>query len=204
MVKRTVTWFEEGGSEHTNETIELTLAAAEELGIGKIVVASTSGDSGVKMAEKAQGTDIQVIVVGHQFGFRTPDKSLFKPENAEKLEALGAKVNLGTDVLTTSIRQREKLGHSPLSIITQTLIMTKIKVNVECVVKAADEGLLVAGERVISVAGSHEGFDTSIVLEAQDSAHILDIRTREVIAMPLSRKKADQEYMARLRAKKPQ
>ena len=96
------------------------------------------------------------------------------------------------------------LGHSPLSIITQTLIMTKIKVNVECVVKAADEGLLVAGERVISVAGSHEGLDTSIVLEAQDSAHILNIRTREVIAMPLSRKKADQEYMARLRAKKAQ
>jgi len=204
MVKRAVTWFEEGSSEHTDETIDLTIEAAKELGIDKVVVASTSGDSGVKMAEKAQGTGIQVIVVGHQFGFRTPNKSLFKPENAEKLKALGAKVNLGTDVLTTSIRQREKLGHSPISIVTQTLIMTKIKVNVECVVKAADEGLLVAGERVISVAGSHVGLDTSIVLEAQDSAHILDIRTREVVAMPLSRKKADEEYLAKLRSKKTQ
>jgi hypothetical protein len=56
------------------------------------------------------------------------------------------------------------------------------------------------GEHVISVAGSHEGLDTSIVLEARDSASILDIRTREIIVMPLSRKKADEDYMRKRKA----
>ena len=78
--------------------------------------------------------------------------------------------------------------------------MAKIKVNVEVSIKAADAGLVMPGEHVISVAGSHEGLDTSIVLEARDSASILDIRTREVIAMPLSRKKADEEYMKKRKA----
>jgi hypothetical protein len=195
MVVREVMFYEEGSFEHTDETIDLTIKAAKEFGIKKVLVASTSGDSGVKMAEKAEGSGLEVIVVGHQFGFRTPGKSLFKEENAQKLAALGAKVCLGTDVLTTSIRQRERLGHSSISVITQTLIMANIKVNVEVAIKAADAGLVMPGEHVISVAGSHEGLDTSIVLEARDSASILDIRTREVIAMPLSRKKADEEYM---------
>ena len=75
--------------------------------------------------------------------------------------------------------------------------MAKIKVNVEVTIKAADAGFVMPREHVISVAGSHEGLDTSIVLEAQDSARILDIRTREVIAMLLSRRKADEEYMRR-------
>jgi hypothetical protein len=200
MVVREVMFYEEGSFEHTDETIDLTIKAAKELGIKKVLVASTSGDSGVKMAEKAEGSGLEVIVVGHQFGFRTPGKSLFKEENALKLAALGAKVCLGTDVLTTSIRQRERLGHSSISVITQTLIMAKIKVNVEVAIKAADSGLVMPGEHVISVAGSHEGLDTSIVLEARDSASILDIRTREVIAMPLSRKKADEEYMRKMKA----
>jgi hypothetical protein len=200
MVIREVMFYEEGSFEHTDETIDLTIKAAKELSIKKILVASTSGDSGVKMAEKAEGSGLEIIVVGHQFGFRTPGKSLFTKENAEKLAALGAKIYLGTDVLTTSIRQRERLGHSSISVITQTLIMAKIKVNVEVAIKAADAGLIMPGEHVISVAGSHEGLDTSIVLEARDSASILDIRTREVIAMPLSRKKADEEYMRKRKA----
>ena len=200
MVVRNVMFYEEGGSEHTDETIDLTIKAAKELGINKILVASTSGASGVKMAEKAEGSSLEVIVVGHQFGFRTPGKSLFMEVNVERLADLGAKVCLGSDVLTNSIRQRERLGHSPISVITQTLIMAKIKVNVEVVVKAADAGLVMPGERVISVAGSHEGLDTSIVLEARDSVSILDIRTREIIVMPLSRKKADEDYLRKRKA----
>jgi hypothetical protein len=85
---------------------------------------------------------LEVIVVGHQFGFMTPGKSLFRIENADRLAVLGAKVCLGSDILNNSIRQRERLGHTPISFITQTLIMAKIKVNVEVAIKAADAGLV--------------------------------------------------------------
>ena len=200
MIRREIVYFEEGGPEHTEETIELAYKAAKELGIGKVVVASTTGDSGVKTAERFKGTDVKVIIVGHQFGYPAPGQSRFKLENAERLEALNIEVYLGTDVLTSSIRQRQRLGPSPLSILTQALIMMKVKVNIEVVVKAADAGLLMPGERVLSLAGSHQGLDTAIVIEAQDSANILNTRVREIIAIPLSRQKADEEYMKKPRA----
>jgi hypothetical protein len=200
LIRRETVYFEEGGAEHTDVTLDLVYQATEELGIKKVVVASTSGDTGVKAAEKFSGTGVKVIVVGHQTGFPVPGKNQFKPENVEKIEVFGAEVNLGSDVLTNSIRQRQRLGHSPLSLITQALITMKVKVNVEIVAKAADAGQLAPGELCISVAGSHWGADTAVVFEAQDSSDVLGIRPREVIAMPLSRKKADEEYMKRRQA----
>lgn len=202
MKRRMVVYFEEGGPEHTDETIDIALRAAEELGIKKVVVASTTGNSGLKLAEKFKKTEVKVIVVGHQFGYPTLGISRFEPENLEKLRTLGAEVYLGTDVLTSSVRRRQRLGPSPLSIITQALIMAGVKVNVEIAVKACDAGLVSPGERVVSVAGSHEGLDTAVVIEANDSANIMDVRLRETIVMPLSRKKADEEYMKRVRARK--
>lgn len=200
MIKRETVYFEEGGAEHTDVTLDLALKAADELGIKKVVVASTSGDTGVKTAERFKGSGVKVIVVGHQTGYPTPSVNQFKPENRERIEALGGEVYLGSDVLTNSIRHRQKLGPSPLSYITQALIAIRVKVNVEIVAKASDAGLLNPGERAISIAGSHWGADTAVVFEANDSVNILDIKPREIIAMPLSRQKADEEYMKRLRA----
>jgi hypothetical protein len=197
MIRREIIYFKEGGPEHTDETLDITFKAAKMLDIGKVIVASTSGETGVKTAERSKGTGVEVIVVGHQTGYPTPGVNQFKQENIKKIEALGANVVLSSDVLTNSIRQRRRLGASPLSLITQTLIMMKVKVNVEIILKAADAGLLAPGERVISVAGSHWGADTVVVFEAHDSANILDLRPLEIIAIPLSRQRADEEYMKR-------
>lgn len=200
LFRRETVYFEEGGSEHTDMTLDLARKAAGELGIKKVVVASTSGETGVKAAEVFGGSDVKLVVVGHQTGFPVAGKNRFRPQNRERIEALGAEVNLGSDVLTNSIRQRQRLGHSPLSLVTQALIMMRVKVNVEVVAKAADAGQVEPGELVISVSGSHEGADTAVVFEAQDSSNILGIRPREIIAMPLSRRRADEEYMKRRQA----
>ncbi|MBM3291743.1 hypothetical protein FJY84_03600 [Candidatus Bathyarchaeota archaeon] len=196
MVQKSITYFEEGGPENTDETISVSIKALNELNIKKIVVASTSGDSGVKVAEALKGSDVKVIVVGHQYGFTTPPQK-FKPENMNRLRDLGAEFYFGSDVLTNSIRQRERLGPSNISLITQTLSALKLKVNYEVVLKATDAGLLTPGERCLSLAGSHTGLDTSIVLEANQTANLLLIKMREIIAIPLSREKADAAYMQR-------
>jgi hypothetical protein len=200
MIKRETIYYEEGGPDLTETTLQASLDAAKELGIKNILVASTSGETGVKAAEMFQHTDLRLIVVGHQMGFPVAKVQQFKPENWEKIEALGGIVNLGTDVITNSIRRRQKIGHSPMSIITQTLISMKVKVNVEIVAKACDAGLILPGDKVISVAGSHRGADTSVVFIANDSPNILDIKPQMYICYPLSREKADSEYMARRRA----
>jgi hypothetical protein len=196
MMRIDTVYFEEGGAEHTETTLRAALEAAEELSVGKILVASTSGDTGVKAAEMYEGEDVRLIVVGHQTGFPAAGVQQFKPENRERIEALGGVVNLGTDVLTNSIRQRQRLGHSPMSIITQSLIAMKVKVNAEIVAKACDAGLVHPSEHVVSVAGSHRGADTAVSFLAADSPNILDLKLQYVVAMPLSREKADAEYMA--------
>jgi hypothetical protein len=200
MLKSEIVYFEEGGAEHTDMTLDLTLRMAKELGIKKVVVASSTGETGVKAAEKFKDSGLQLIVVGHQTGFPVPGENQFLPENYTKIKAWGAKVYLGSDVLTNSIRQRQKLGHSHLSYITLTLIALKVKVNVEIIAKATDAGLLEPGELVISVAGSHKGADTAIVFEANETTNVLNIKPMQYIAIPLSRKKANGEYMAQRRA----
>ncbi len=201
MIKRDVIYFEEGGSEHTEATLKAALEASKELGIEKILVASTSGDTGVKAAEMYQGKGVRLIVVGHQTGFPVAGVQQFKPENRERIEEMGSAVNLGTDVLTNSIRRRQRMGHSPMSVATQTLIAMKLKVNAEIVAKACDAGLVHSGEHVISIAGSHKGADTAVSFLAADSPNILDLKPQYFIAMPLSREKADAEYMAKRAAK---
>lgn len=200
MIEYTTIYYPEGGVEHTEQTLKASLKAAKDLDIETILVASTSGETGVKAAEFYKDQGINLIVVGHQMGFPVPKVQQFKPENWKRIEELGGVVNLGTDVVTNSIRQRQRLGHSPMSIITQTLIAVKIKVNVEIVAKACDAGLILPGDKVISIAGSHKGADTSVMFTANDSPNILDIRPEMFICYPLSREKADTEYMAKRKA----
>ena len=200
MIKRETIYYEDGGTDHTEITLKASLEAAKELGIKTILVASTSGDTGVKAAEMYKGSGVQLIVVGHQMGFPVTKVQQFKPENWEKIEELGGAVNLGTDVITNSIRHRQSLGHSPMSIITQTLIAMKLKVNVEIIAKACDAGQILPGDKVISIAGSHKGADTSAVFLASDSPNILDIKPQMLICYPLSREKSDAEYMAKRQA----
>lgn len=200
MIKRETIYYEEGGTEHTETTLKASLEAAKELGIKTILVASTSGETGVKAAEMYKGSGVQLIVVGHQMGFPVAKVQQFKPENWERIMELGGVVNLGTDVVTNSIRRRQSLGHSPMSIITQTLIAMKVKVNVEIIAKACDAGQILPGDKVISVAGSHKGADTSAVFIASDSPNILDVKPQMYICYPLSREKSDAEYMAKRQA----
>jgi hypothetical protein len=197
MIKREIIYYEEGGEEFTEETLKASLEAAKELDIKTIIVASNRGVTGVMAAEMYKDSGVKLIVVGHQMGFPVPKVQQFQPENWEKIEALGGVINLGTDVVTNSIRRRQKLGHSPMSIICQVLSSHKVKVNVEIVAKACDAGLVFPGDRVISIAGSHLGADTSVVFEASDSPNILDIKPLMYIAFPLSRAKADKEYFAK-------
>lgn len=200
MIKRETIYYDEGGAEYTEETLKASFKAAKELDIKYILIASNSGETGVKAAKLCKDSGVQLIVVGHQIGFPVPKVQQFKLENMKKIEELGGIVNLGTDVVTNSIRQRQRLGHSPMSIITQTLISMKVKVNIEIVAKACDAGEILPGELVISIAGSHKGADTSVAFIANDSPHILDIKPQYYITMPLSRQKADADYMAKRKA----
>jgi hypothetical protein len=70
--------------------VGLAFKAVEELGIAKVVVASTTGDSRFNVAERLVVSGAKVVVVGHQFGCSVPGKNRFRPKNLKRLRKLGA------------------------------------------------------------------------------------------------------------------
>ncbi|MFH1928051.1 MAG: pyruvate kinase alpha/beta domain-containing protein [Chloroflexota bacterium] len=65
--------------QYTEETLRLAKKRAEELGIKTILLATTRGDTGVRVGEVFSG--YKVIAVTHAQGFREPDTQEVTPEN---------------------------------------------------------------------------------------------------------------------------
>ena len=76
-------YFLEPGSKNTKKTFEIAKRRAKELAIKTIVVASTSGETGLK-AVKAFA-NYKVVVVTHTTGFRAPDVQELTPQNRAKI-----------------------------------------------------------------------------------------------------------------------
>ncbi|NIO00358.1 MAG: hypothetical protein GTN93_34705, partial [Anaerolineae bacterium] len=149
------------------------------------------------------GSDLKLIFVTHQTGYREPGVQLLPPETRRKLEEDGATVYTGTDVLTGTVevgmsRQRPprttaQEGRLPWivppvpTIVAHTLRLFSqgVKVCVEIAMMAADSGLVPVDKPVVSVAGSHAGSDTAMVITPATSNRIRDMKLHEILAKPL-------------------
>jgi len=189
-MKRSIKYFEEKGAENTEETLNLAKERAKELGIKYVVVASTSGETGVKALELFDGTGIGVIVVTHQAGFKRKGKTELKEEYRKVIEEKGILV-IGSDILTTVPKMiTQKYGGTTLfNVVADTLRLFSqgMKVCIECAVKAADFGAVPIGEEIIAIAGTAKGSDTAIVLKPAHVHNFFDIDIREIIAIPRER-----------------
>ena len=63
-------YFEKAGKENTEATLKIAKDEALKRGIKHIVVASTWGDTGLRMAQMLKGTGLNLIVVSHNVGFK--------------------------------------------------------------------------------------------------------------------------------------
>lgn len=180
-------YFDEAGEANTEEALDIALKTAKQFNIRKVVLASTRGVTAVKAGERFKGTGIEVIAVGHQYGFREPGKTLFLEENLAKARALGVRVHFGTDLLTATVGALgEKYGRGPFGLIADTLRMfgQGVKVAVEVAIMACDAGLVSPDEEVVAVAGSGKGSDTVLVLQPANTYRIFETKIREVVAKP--------------------
>jgi hypothetical protein len=202
-VKRTTVYFEKPGKEHTEETLRIALEAAKERGIDTVLVSSTTGYSALEALKVFEGSGLKIIIVTHQTGYRAPGGQLMLPETREKLEEAGMVVYTGTDVLTGGVevgmsRQRPAKS-SPLdgrlpsivppitTVVAHTLRLFSqgVKVCPEIVMMVADAGLIPLDKKVVSVAGSHAGSDTAMVITPSTSNRIRDMKLHEIIVKPL-------------------
>ena len=187
-------YFENPGSENTSDAIRFAVERARDLGLKKIVVASTSGKTALAFLEAVEGTGIELIAVSHVVGFSQPGVWDFSPEAAARLRESGARVVTGTHVFSglerALTRSKKVTGGSRTEAVGEALrriVAVGLKVAVECVLIAADHGAVSPDEEVVALGGTVSGADTVCVIRPSHTASFFDLQVREIVAMPRGR-----------------
>ena len=175
-------YFEKPGKQNTEETVNIALQAAKELGIDTIVVATNTGDTADLLKDAAR-SGLHVVAVSHCFGFKDPEVQEMPAERKAALEAAGIQV-VTVDYHKMSL---EFGGISPIEVMAYSLRMLGqgTKVAVECSVMALDGGMIPYQKPVIAIGGTGRGADTALVLRAAHAANILDTKIDRVLCKPV-------------------
>jgi hypothetical protein len=191
MLTREIVYFEKAGAQNTDDTIMLAARRARELGIKYVVVASTSGETGVKAARAFRGTGVKLVVVGHHVGFSKPGVRELEETYVKELSELGATIVEQTHALSGVERSitRRLGGASRVEAIAEalrTLISVGTKVCVEISIMAADGGHVPVDGRIeiIAIGGTWNGADTACVILPAHANNFFDMQVREIICMP--------------------
>lgn len=182
---REVEYFDRSGRENTERCLHIVqdLAGRYE----DVVVASTSGKTGLRFAAKL-GEKVNLVIVTHAFGHPGKNKIEISSEMRQKIENAGGKIFTGT-ILTSSMEKslaKQFGGVYPTIIIAETLrrFGQGMKVCAEIVMEACDAGLIQEGKEVIAVAGTDSGSDTVCVIESSCSRRFLDLKIKQILAKP--------------------
>jgi len=186
MMETQSIYFAEPGSANTEKTLEIAKKRAEQLGIKTIVVASTSGETGVKAVKLL--ANYKVVVVTHATGFPAPDVQELTPQNRARLLEKGAIILTATHAfggVGRAVRRRFNT-YQVDEIIAQTLRVfgQGTKVACEIALMAADAGLIRTDEEVISIGGTASGADTALVIKPAHTHDFFELKVREVLCKP--------------------
>ena len=186
FVERKTVYFETPGEQNTESVLELVKNYAQAEGIRDIVVASTTGETGVKASKVFKG--LNVVVISHHVGFQEPGVWELKEENRRKILENGAKILTATHALSGVERAiRKEFGTiMPLEIMAHTLRLfgEGTKVCVEITIMAADAGLIPVNREVIAIGGTGTGADTVLVIKPANASTFFNLEIREIIAKP--------------------
>jgi len=185
-VERKTLYFQVPGEQNTESVLELVKGYAQVEGIRDIVVASTTGETGVKASRVFKG--FNVVVVSHHVGFQEPGVWEMEEDNRKKILENGAKILTATHALSGVERAiRKNFGTiMPLELIAHTLRLfgEGTKVCVEMTIMAADAGLIPVDRDVIAIGGTGRGADTALVIKPATASSFFDLEIRETIARP--------------------
>jgi hypothetical protein len=187
-MEKKILYFEKAGKENSSSCLKCVKDAVKEGRQKHIVVASTTGVTGLLFAEEFRGSGMNLVIVTHSAGFKSPNTFEMEPGMLEKIQASGANIYTGT-ILTHSIEASLNAkfnGSYPAMIIANALrrFGEGSKVCCEIIMMAADAGMIPEGEEVIAVAGTGYGADTVMILKSAASKRFLDLRVLEILAKP--------------------
>jgi hypothetical protein len=185
-VERKAVYFETPGKQNIESVLELVKNYAQAEGVRNIVVASTTGETGVKASKVFRG--FNVVVVSHHVGFQETGVWELKEENRRKILKNGAKILTATHALSGVERAvRKKFGTiMPLELIAHTLRLfgEGTKVCVEITIMAADAGLIPVDREAIAIGGTGRGADTALVIKPATASRFFNLEIKEIIAKP--------------------
>ncbi len=191
FVARTTYYFDSPGPSNTADCARFAIERAKELGLRKIVVASTSGGTAMEFFRQVKGTGLDLIVVTHVVGFTKPGVWEFSKECADELKAGGVTIVTGTHALSglerAFSRSAKVSGGSRTEAVAEALrrvVAIGLKVAVECVLIAADQGIVSPDEEVLAAGGTMSGADTVAVIRPSHTSSFFDLQVREIVAMP--------------------
>ena len=185
-VERKIVYFETPGKQNTESVLKLVKDHAQTEGTRDIVVASTTGETGVKVSSLFRG--FNVVVVSHHLGFQEPGVWELKEENRRKILKNGAKILTATHALSGVERAIRKKFTTimPLELVAHALRLfgEGTKVCVEITIMAADAGLIPVDREVIAIGGTGRGADTALVMKPATASRFFNLEIREIIAKP--------------------
>jgi hypothetical protein len=186
LIERKNVYFQAPGEWNTEFVLELAANYAQAEGIRDIVVASTTGETGVKASRIFKG--FNVVVVSHHMGFQEPGISELKEDNRKKILENEAKILTATHALSGVERAvRNKFGTiMPLELLAQTLRLfgEGTKVCTEITLMAADAGLIPMDRDVLAIGGTGRGADTALLIKPANASNFFDLQIKEIIAKP--------------------
>ncbi len=186
MIEIQSVYFAESGSVNTERTLEIAEKRAEQLGTKTVVVASTSGETGLKAVKLL--SNCKVVVVTHAAGFPTPDVQELTQQNRAKILENGGMILTATHAfggVGRAVRRRFNT-YQVDEIIAHTLRVfgQGAKVACEIVLMAADAGLIRTDEEIISIGGTGSGADTALVIKPAHTHDFFELKVKEVLCKP--------------------
>jgi hypothetical protein len=180
--------FEKQGEENTGATLQIASERASVLGIRQVVVASSHGGTAHKAQAIFAPQGIKVIAVSICHGWESEGWPM-KPEERRALEELGVVVHTGIHALGDGVGSAfsdKNGGRTAEEIVRETLYRFSqgMKVAVECLLMAADAGLLEMSQEVIAIGGTGSGADTAIVCKPAYPRTFMQLEIREILAKP--------------------
>jgi hypothetical protein len=180
--------FEKAGKHNTQATLQIAKERALALGTKQIVLASSHGHTARRAHALFAPSHIKVIAVSICHSWDSKGWTMSAETKAE-LQELGVIVHTGIHALGDSVGSAfsDKYGgRVPEEIVRDTLYRFSqgMKVAVECLLMAADAGLLDMDQEVIAIAGTDSGADTAIVCKPAYPRTFHELEIREVLAKP--------------------
>ncbi len=190
LMERKVIYFEKPGRLNTDACLQVVREVIEEGRIRDVVVASTTGETGLRFSGALKDRGLNMVVVTHSHGFKEPNTLEIPEDTVRRIRENGAKVYTGTMIthsLETALSKKFS-GLYPTLIVAQTLrrFGEGPKVCCEIAMMASDAGLIPEGAEVLTVAGTGRGADTVMIIRSATSKRFLDLRVLEILAKPRS------------------